>query len=44
MHINGELKENDSDIANAFNNHFIKNVDVYVDKMELDVFRLAMYL
>ena len=35
--INGELKENDSDIANAFNNHFIKIVDTYVDKMELDV-------
>ena len=34
---NGELKENDSDIANGFDNHFIKIVDTYVDKIELDV-------
>ena len=35
--INSELKENDSDIANAFKIHFIKFVVAYVDKMELDV-------
>ena len=35
--IKGELKVNDSDMTNAFNNHFIKIVDTYVDKMELEV-------
>ena len=37
MCIHSELKENESDIAHAFNNHFIKIVDTYVDNMELDV-------
>ena len=37
LYIIGELKKNDSDIANAFNNHFIKIEDTYVDKIELDV-------
>ena len=37
VRINGELKENGSGITNAFNDHFIKIADTYIDKIEIDV-------